>query len=73
VNSLTGVRIPPSPPVFFQLFFGWYEKAIKKPNYFNIFQNHLRTYIAIDDVGCGEYRLKLAEIYGGSVTSTELF
>lgn len=40
---------------------------IKKPNNFNIFQDHRRTDIVMNDMGCGEYRPKFEEIYGGSV------
>jgi hypothetical protein len=39
---------------------------------YDIFQNHRRVYIVMYDVGCEEYRPKLAEIYGGSIPSTEL-
>lgn len=62
--SLFGSR---PPPLFFQLFFDMYGKAMEMPNNFNIFPNNLRAYIVMHDAGCGEYRPKLTEIYGGSV------
>ena len=46
---------------------------MKKPNNFNIFQNHRRTYIVMSYMGCGEYTLKLAEIYGSSVLVRSFF
>lgn len=46
---------------------------MEMPNKFNIFQNHLRTYIVMNDTGCEEYTLKLAEIYGSSVLVRRFF